>query len=347
MISSSWPVDAHRLEAARAFLRRRFNTVALACHSDVDGLCGALILKRILTADGADPLVIISARGEHIHSPTMRQRVAMAQADALVVVDMGTRPSPIGLGLPTLVVDHHDGSRGAPADALLLNGYDRPPVATSSVLAYALAADHADAEQWRWLAALGAIADLGTSAPFEPLLRCRVTARKASRAIALLNAARRAPQDDARTALAVLEASSGVADIVEGSHPGIRQLEDYRAAVAAEVQRCSRVAPRRVGDAFLIRFTSAAQVHPVVAVKWTNRLAPAVVIAANDGYLPGRVNFAVRCARDINLLEWLRGLPFEVPLGAEYANGHPRATGGSLDHDAFAAFVSALDRDGS
>jgi single-stranded-DNA-specific exonuclease len=45
----------------------------------------------------------------------------------------------------------------------------------------------------------------------------------------------------------------------------------------------------------VLRFSSPAQVHPLVATTWSRRLAPRMVLAANDGYLgEGTVNFAVR-----------------------------------------------------
>jgi hypothetical protein len=72
------------------------------------------------------------------------------------------------------------------------------------------------------------------------------------------------------------------------------------------------------------------------------RLAPAVVIAANEGFLPGRVNFAMRSDSDVNLLEWVRSLLFSPPPSAEYANGHPRATGGSLSVEDFGRLVEVL-----
>ena len=92
----------------------------------------------------------------------------------------------------------------------------------------------------------------------------------------------------------------------------------------------------------LIRFASGYQVHPLVATRWSRRLAPAVVIAANEGFLAGRVNFAARCGEAIDLLQWLRGLPFTPSAEAEYGNGHPRATGGSLPLAEFELFVDAL-----
>src|SRR3712207_8625605 len=57
-----------------------------------------------------------------------------------------------------------------------------------------------------------------------------------------------------------------------------------------------RSAPQMLGAGVaLLRFASPAQVHPLVATTWARRLAPRMVLAANDGYLaPGVVNFAVR-----------------------------------------------------
>jgi single-stranded-DNA-specific exonuclease len=88
----------------------------------------------------------------------------------------------------------------------------------------------------------------------------------------------------------------------------------------------------------LLRFSSPCQVHPLVAIAWSRRLAPRIVIAANDGYLSGRVNFAVRAAADLRafLLEALPGEP------CEYAHGHSRATGGSLTTDRFETLLAAL-----
>jgi hypothetical protein len=123
--------------------------------------------------------------------------------------------------------------------------------------------------------------------------------------------------------------------------PGIDALRACRAEVNAEVARCARVAPRIAGAVALLRFSSTAQVHPIVAIRWTRRLRGLIVIAANDGFLPGRVNFAVRCSEaDRDLVAWLRALP-TGPLAGEYAHGHPRATGGSLSPDDFDRFLAA------
>ena len=55
----------------------------------------------------------------------------------------------------------------------------------------------------------------------------------------------------------------------------------------------------------------------------------------------GRVNFAVRSAAPIDLLAFLRGLGLGHVDG-EFANGHPRATGGSIPPHEFARLLNAL-----
>jgi single-stranded-DNA-specific exonuclease len=83
-------------------------------------------------------------------------------------------------------------------------------------------------------------------------------------------------------------------------------------------------------------------VHPLVATAWSRRLAPRVVIAANDGWRAGLVSFAVRSHDGRDLRRWLLDR-FRPPAGAgDYARGHPRATGGALVSDAFDAFTEAV-----
>ena len=76
-----------------------------------------------------------------------------------------------------------------------------------------------------------------------------------------------------------------------------------------------------------------------MAQAWRGRLAPRVVLVANDGYLDGRVNFSVR-GGDGDLRRLLRDA---VPgQDGEFAHGHDRATGGSLPRDDFERLVDAL-----
>jgi single-stranded-DNA-specific exonuclease len=116
-------------------------------------------------------------------------------------------------------------------------------------------------------------------------------------------------------------------------------LREAQAAWRAAFTGALRTPPVVRGDTALIRFSSPYQIHPLVATTWAGRLAPRVVLVANDGYLPGRVNFVVRGGTG-DLREWLQArLPLTAP---EYALGHPGATGGSISPDDFHRLLIAL-----
>lgn len=337
-----WPADLTAIAHARDFLRTCTGTVAIACDNDVDGLCAAVIVERALTGRAACVETIPARRGEHVHHDSMRDRIRAAAPQALVVLDIGSRPGAILPGVPTLVIDHHNPERGLPPGAIVVNGYDREPVAPTSVLACVVCGALTQDLDTGWLATLGAVADLGTAGSFAQRLGIPMGGAAWVRTASLLNAARRAPDPEPRAALEVLRATRDVRDLLAGRVPGIERLEDFRQQVRQEMDRVSRVPPLTVGHAALIRFSSGAQVHPVVATRWTRRLDPLVVIAANAGFLPGRVNFAIRSHRPLDLLRWLRSLPFTPAGDAEYANGHARATGGSVSPSDFERLVATV-----
>lgn len=341
-----WPAPAAQMSAARRFLRDALDDrrVVVAGDSDVDGLAAAVLLLRTLGRLGTATTPAVAWRGEHVHMDAMRARLGSLGPSSLVVVDMGSRDGTILPGVPTMVIDHHQPS-GTPGDALLVSAYGAEPVAPTSLLVWHILRGLAPMriDDLSWLALLGTVADLGAGAPF-PEIRpwMRKWGRTAvSEAIALLNAARRAGSFRGERALAVLLAASEPADIAQGRVPGVDVLRACREEVAAETTRCSRTRPRFAPGIALIRFTSAAQVHPLVAVRWARRLPDHIVIAANDGYLPGRVNFAVRSTLDVNLVDLLRSLPVG-PVEGELGNGHPKATGGSVPPADFARIITAL-----
>ena len=341
--SADWPADAASIEAARAFLYgARGTSTIIACDSDVDGLASAVIVERAVNAVGGIPHVLPVHRGEHVHHPRMKRRIEALRPEHLVVLDMGSRPQAILPGLPTLVVDHHHAEAGLPPGAVVVNGYNREPVAPTSVLAFIVCRTIPAVESIAWLAALGAVADLGSASAFRDVLGIRAGGARWSRAASLLNAARRAEAPNPTVALDLLRHAASVDDITSGRLPETAVLERYQAQVRAEIDRCARLAPVIAENAALVRFSSGAQVHPIVATRWARRLTPRIVIAANDGYLPGRTNFAVRCHGTIDLVAWLRSLPFTPARDAEYAHGHARATGGSLSPSDFGMFAAAL-----
>ncbi|WP_228530489.1 MULTISPECIES: hypothetical protein [Myxococcaceae] len=339
----SWPASAEALGAARAFLERQAGCrVVLVPDKDVDGLSAGVQVERALTALGARVQWCVPAKGEHAHHPALLARAEALAPEALVVLDMGSRAEPLLPGVATLVVDHH-APEGFPPGAGVLSAHGHEPVAPTSLLAHVLVRPFVEPEALEWLAVLGTLADHGATAPFpgfKEALR-RAGRKAATESVALLNAARRSARFSAETALQVLREAPGARDIAEGRVAGVEQLRDFRLEVQHEVARCARTPPRFAGDVALLLFSSAAQVHPLVAVRWAQRLPRSIVLAANTGYLPGRVNFVLRSRQDLDLIALLKGL--ELPdMGGDFARGHARATGGSLPPEAFARLLEAL-----
>jgi hypothetical protein len=118
----------------------------------------------------------------------------------------------------------------------------------------------------------------------------------------------------------------------------------------------------------VFKIKSEAQVHPVIATRWAGHLqskALEIVMVANEGYLPNKVNFSCRvprCAKSrdppVDIIQSLKAyaslklvkdedddadtsLPTEseIPLieriGDDFARGHVQASGGIVDVDQF------------
>lgn len=344
--SSRWPAPRDSIDRARELLvtlGERRARVIVAPHGDADGLSAGAIVIRALERMGATAVRCLPGKGEHVHTPAMQRRLASIDADALVVLDMGSRSGPILRGVPTIVIDHHD-AREAPSEAIYVSGASAEPVAPTALLTYEILRPLAMLDDLAWLAWLGTVGDLGMNHPFADELApvmARYRKTHVQRAVSLVNAARRSARYRPEVALDVLLAARDPADIARGAVAGVDELVACREEVNAELARVARVPPRVVGNVALVRFSSPAQIHPLVATRWVTRLAPKIVIAANDGYLPGRINFAVRSASSTDLLEFLRGLGLGAVEG-EFANGHPRATGGSVPPAEFERLLRAL-----
>jgi single-stranded DNA-specific DHH superfamily exonuclease len=232
---------------------------------------------------------------------------------------------------PGIVVDHHAPEAEPRKGQIVVSGYGEQPATTTAALVRRLLS-----ETPAWVAAVGVVGDLGNEG-FSLPETAGAPRAAVRRLVPLVNAPRRLPDGPVRDALALLVESASAREALRD--PRIKLLEEARAEWRSELARVRRTAPS-VGRAIaVIRFTSPAQVHPLVATQWQKRLAPRPVIAANDGYLPGRVNFSVRGGEG-DLRSLLRdALP---ELGGEFAHGHPRATGGSITPEQFEQLLSAL-----
>ena len=297
---------------------------AVVPHTDADGLAAGAIALRARGEDAS--AAVLLGRGETPFAPD-----AALPDGPLAILDWGVRP----LDRPAVLVDHH-APEIALGDLLVVSSYGEAPEVSTAPLMRRLFP-----EAPAWLAAIGAVGDLGDAGfalPESEGARPKTAIRKL---VSLVNAPRRLPDGPIRTALALLvdhdDPRAALAD------PRIAGLEEAKQAWRAEFDRVVRTAPRMVGERVaLLRFASPAQVHPLVATTWARRLAPRIVMAANDGYLgPGIVNFAVRGGSGDLRAVLKQALP---DTRGEFAHGHDRATGGSLATTDFDRLLAALVR---
>ena len=310
-------------------------------HNDADGLSATALFARAFAARGQETRTRIVGRGESPWSDAMRGELAGQAAGGIVVADLGVRPAVPKPGVHMIIVDHHVPGE-APAGASVITGFGFDPVPTTSLLAYWCAGAIADATPWLWIAAVGLIGDMAENAGFAEMAEARRYGITALReAASLVNAPRRTASGDASAALALLMASDGPKQITAGDSPECRLLRAARAEVKAELDRARRVAPLIRNGIALIRFASNAQIHPLVAQQWRGRLKNEIVLAANTGYRPGWVHFAVRSARQRDLVAFLAE---HRPPGADegYGSGHPQATGGALRPSDWNHFILGL-----
>lgn len=311
---------------------------------DVDGLGVACVVWDAL--EGGERVFLTPPKGRNAFGDETAALVAGADPTALFVLDLGISPRVIVPGVPTLLLDHHRPT-GDPEGATVLTGYGLDPVPTSSLLAWRVAGSPANA----WKANVGNRGDMGPEAPdidderAAPGLKSTKKAFDAAKS--LLNAAKRSSDPDRAVpaAFRLLRAASSPKEVLEatGSDAGI--LAQAQAEVKRELGEAKRVGPRfsKTEPLALVRFSSPARVHPLIAQQWRSRLPKFAVIAANEGYLPGRVNFSMRANAGIDLLAILarhgEALGIDEP---EYGHGHHAATGGSLEVETFERLVAAM-----
>jgi single-stranded-DNA-specific exonuclease len=306
------------LTAARAWLGAYGERAAIVPHGDADGLSAGALLGQV--AHGV---------GRHVETPWAGD---LGPGEAWVIVDWGVRP--VGVNAPALYVDHH--ADPEPVEGVVLHADDTGDESTS-LLAWRLLGSPSERA---WLAAVGAVGDLGEAALRLPQLSAAHPRAAIRRLATLASAPGRLRDGPVKCAFDVLAAAPTPEAAL--TDPRIAELQHARAAVHRHRRAALRAAPQ-VGDAAaLIRLDVPAKVHSQVAVAWTRRLAGRVVVAANAGWRAGKVSFAVRSAAPIDLRAWLSKVYEPSPDSGDYARGHARATGGSLTPGAFEAFAAAV-----
>ncbi len=312
-------------------------------HSDSDGLTATAILARSLRAKGFRIAAEVTRKGENAWSPSVLQRIEDSHPHALIVADLGSREELLISGIPTLLIDHHKPT-GTPPGSILLSGYGTDPTPTSGLLAFYCAEALGAEESLDWLAAISILADLGDKTDFPEWRegRRKYGSKNLREAATLLNAPRRGRDGNAQGALELLLDTPDLSAFLSDKRSETLHAAkaEYNAALAA----ARRVAPKfnqPDKSIALLTVNTPCQVHPVIAQMWVGRLKDQIVICANTGFLPDRINFAVRTKLPLNLIDFLAK---HKPSGAgpDFGRGHDQATGGSLSPSQWSEFSKSI-----
>jgi hypothetical protein len=305
----------HLVRARQALL----NAAAVVPHPGADGLAAAAIALRA-RSETAGAAVLLD-RGDTPFMPG-----APLPDGPLAVLDWGVRE----LDRPGVLIDHHLPEVAPRGDQVVVSSFGASPEVPTAALMRRVLPDAP-----AWLAAVGAVGDLGPAA--FGLEECAEVPQGTVRRLAgLIDAPRRVPGGPVRTALALLVEH----DDPEGAlaDPRIAELEAARRTWKAEYDRLVDTSPTMDDGLAVLRISSPTRVHPLIATMWARRLAPRLVVVANDAYLEDRVDFAIRGGT---------GLPSRLrhalpDAGGEFAHGSDRASGGSLTPDHFERLLVAL-----
>lgn len=320
-------------DAFRTFLDRiaRSERVVVLHDSDADGVTAGVVLQLALERAGFKKVTrVVPDRDRNAWTPANRSRVQTASPDRLFVLDLGSQSEPVIAGVPTCFIDHHR-PEGVPPSDTLISAYTWEAIPNTSLMVWELCKEIAEVSDLDWIAAIGTISDLGEKAPFEMLAiaKSKYTAKYLKEASALVNAARRASHYDPEVAAKALLTHSAPRSLVNSTAAEVEQLRRARAEVNAAIAEAKKAAPVFAGNVALVRVNSPCQIHPLIAQSWRTRLPKYIVIVANEGYIPDRVNFSVRTSSGVNVLDFLRSLDLSEGEGS-YGHGHDSASGGSL-----------------
>jgi nanoRNase/pAp phosphatase (c-di-AMP/oligoRNAs hydrolase) len=371
-----WPVPEEQLRNVRNAIQecaKADKKALIVPDKDADGLTSGVILYHTLQELG------LKEENIQVHFVTKGNVAARREERAIIqeknpsyvfVLDQGSWNNAPLINTPHkgIIIDHHYGEDvDYPVGSVFASACHYPPVATSSLLTYIICSKLSPkiAKETQWLCAIGTHGDLGNTFKWEPPFPDmkdtfkQYTKAKINSAISLLNAPRRTAKYDIESAWSTLLTADGPDSILKNS-----RLLEARAEVNMEVERCTHTPPKFSSDGrvAMFRISSAAQVHPVIATRWAGHLKSAkleIVLVANDGYIPDKVNFSCRIARcakvreraeSVNVIEILKDVAkrdergtLMDELGESFARGHKEASGGIVPVEAFEKFVKCLD----
>jgi single-stranded-DNA-specific exonuclease len=330
------------LSELKGFLRKVGGRPLILSHVDSDGLCAAAILKRFLKRQGITAGHVYPAKGESAFTPGTATRIRELDPDSLFVLDLGSMDEDIAPGVPTLFIDHHR-AFGRPENAVVLSSYGGAPSPPTSFVTYDLLSRLADIGDLEWLSAVGTAGDLGSDFVFAHADDIVKKLKKTSvrEAEVLINSAKRSSRYDIDTPIELLDEADDICGLIDHDLSRVRLLEEYRAEVNREVKRCRHEPPHFSWKVAVVPFKSACDIQGLIAETWRRQLKKYLVIAANFGYLEGKVTYVIRTELATSVIDFMESIR---PAGhdSHVVFGHDRAGGAVLDKEIWFTLIERM-----
>lgn len=276
---------------------------------DADGICAAALWYSVTSSQ----LLCVNSR-QHLPAPP-------AQAQALALLDLSCPAENLPWNLPTVVIDHHP-LPPQPASCLLLSSADWQPSPCTALLVHALLLGEDSPRAW--VAAVGALSDLGDQAPFDLLQNQLGKYGKNSlqQVVSLVNSPHRMDGDCQQAVTALLEHDKPN-HLLRSKHPAVTYLRDCQAQVKREIHLAHRAQPHLLNHLAILEISSPCSVQSLLAQTWRTRLPDHLILAANRRPDRPEVQISARARRPVNVIEGFA--PFGLQL-----RGHPSSAGAVL-----------------
>ncbi len=292
---------------------------SLAVHDfDADGLTSAALWK-------------LACQGELEVTPSRQALPSLDKPCQLVyLLDISCPEDRFPWDSPTIVIDHHL-PPAVPPPCLMLNGHDwQPRICTSLLTHWLFFGDHS---QHAWIAAAGALSDLGDKANFELLQKPldQWGSQKMRNLTSLINSAHRAEGDCSQVITALLE-HTDPGHLLRSDHSSVVYMRECQEKVRGRLGAAKTAAPKFFGNLAVIQFSSDCPVQSIIAQIWRTRLPNYVVLVANLRKDRPQVQLSARSKAPLSAIEQLasRGLTLR---------GHPGSAGTVLTPSQWQSFL--------
>ncbi len=316
--------------------------VVILYHGDGDGVCSAVIVYKCLRQRAVSNIIPLPLeRGENPFSKRTRERIERLIPDFLIVLDSGSRKGTFQ-NIRSLIIDHHVPDSIPEVEVFFNTWIDKTDRITSEAV-FDLVNRIIPGNDFMWYSLTGAAADAGLSKAYSRYAaeERKYRSKEIRECISLINAARRHSSFRIAEVFDLLIRSiSPESFIAAANGAGIGRL---REELKQELRRNLKIAPVFSSFFALFELDSPHQIHPLIASIWSAKLNQYVVIAANRGFLPGKVSFSMRTESGKDLLALLKKYR---KAGEEIGFGHSRATGGIVKKEVFGDFLRRLGFDG-